>query len=204
MPDLSSLTAAALYAVVCGLIFAECGLFVGFFLPGDTVLFTAGLVAAQPGSGISLPLLVGGVFLSAVVGEQVGYSIGRRAGRPLIERRAGRFVNRENLARAEAFYARYGWLALVSARFIPWVRTLAPLLAGAAAMSRGAFLVANVTGALVWGVGLTVIGYRAAETPLLRHVSLGVAAVFVAWSVAEAFRRWRAARRRTERLPDAG
>ena len=88
----------------------------------------------------------------------------------------------------------------------PWLGwwTLAPLLAGAAAMSRGAFLLANVTGALVWGVGVTVVGYRAAEAPVLRHVSLGVAAFFVAWSVAEGVRRWRAARRRTERLPDAG
>lgn len=203
MPDLGSLTTAALYAVVCGLVFAECGLLVGFLLPGDTVLFAAGLLAAQPGSRVSLPLLAGGVFLSAVIAEEVGYVIGRRAGRPLIERRAGRFVNPENLARAEEFYARYGWLALVSARFIPWVRTLTPLLAGAAAMSRGAFLVANVTGALVWGAGLVILGYYAAETPILRHVSLGVAALFVGWSVIEAVRRWRAARGRTVALPDA-
>lgn len=196
MPDLESLTAAAVYGVVCALVFIECGLFVGFLLPGDSVLFAAGLIAAQPGSGVSMPLLAGAVFVCAVAGEAVGYYIGRRAGRPLIERRAGRFVNRANLARAEDFYARYGAVALVAARFIPWVRTLAPLLAGAAQMPLPAFWVANVAGALVWGVGLIALGYFAAEIPMLRHASIAIAAVFIAWSVLEGVLRWRVVRRR--------
>lgn len=201
MPDLGSLTVAAMFAVVCGLVFAECGLFVGFLLPGDTVLFAAGLIAAQPGSGVSMPLLAGSVAASAIAGEAVGYAIGRRAGRPLIERRAGRFVNRANLRRAEEFYVRYGALALIGARFIPWVRTLAPLLAGAARMPLPAFWLANVAGALIWGAGLIALGYFAAEIPALRHLAIGVAGVFVAWSVVEAVLRWRVVRRRAARSP---
>jgi membrane-associated protein len=199
VPDLESLTAAAVYAVVCGLVFVECGLFVGFLLPGDTVLFAAGLIAAQAGSGVSMPLLAGATAVSAIAGEAVGYGIGRRAGRPLIERRAGRFVNRTNLARAEQFYARYGALALVAARFIPWVRTLAPLLAGAARMPLAAFWAANIVGGLIWGAGLIALGYFAAEVPILRHLSVAVAAIFVTWSVVEAVLRWRVARRRAAR-----
>ncbi len=201
MPHLESLTAAAVFAAVCGLVFAECGLLVGFLLPGDTVLFAAGLIAAQPGSGVSMPLLAVGVTASAVAGEAVGYAIGRRAGRPLIERRAGRFVNRANLARAEQFYARYGAVALIGARFVPWVRTLAPLLAGAAAMPLTAFWAANVAGALVWGAGLIALGYFAAEIPVLRHLALGIAGAFIAWSLIEAMLRWRVVRRRAARSP---
>lgn len=201
MPDLESLTAAAVFAVVCALVFIECGLFVGFLLPGDSVLFAAGLIAAQPGSGLSMPLLAGSVAACAIAGEAVGYAIGRRAGRPLIERRAGRFVNRSNLEQAERFYARYGALALVVARFIPWVRTLAPLLAGAARMPLPAFWVANVVGALVWGAGLIALGYYAAELPALKHASIAIAGAFIAASFMEAARRWHGARRQALQTP---
>lgn len=204
MPDLESLTAAAVYGVVCGLVFVECGLFVGFLLPGDSVLFAAGLIAAQPGSGVSAPWLAASVTICAVAGEALGYAIGRRAGRPLIERRAGRFVNQANLARAETFYARYGALALIVARFVPWVRTLAPLLAGAARMPLPTFWLANVAGALIWGAGLILLGYYAAELPVLRHVSIAVAAIFVVWSVAEAVLRWRVVRRRASQSTGSG
>lgn len=203
MPDLGSLTAVAVYAVVCGLVFAECGLLIGFLLPGDTVLFAAGLLAAHPASDVSVAALAPGAFVAAVLGEALGYAVGRRLGRPLVERRAGRFLNPANLERAERFYERYGWVALVAARFIPWVRTLAPLLAGAARMPARRFWTANLAGALVWAAGLIVLGYYAAEIPALRRISLAVAGLFVGWSAVEATLRWRASRHQAGRTANA-
>ena len=132
-PDLAGYTAAGLYAVLFGLIFTETGLLVGFFLPGDTVLFTAGLLAAHPGSPLSLTVLVVGVAVAAVLGDAVGYWCGRRLGRPWVERRAGRLA--AHLPQAEAFFARWGWSAVVVARFIPWLRTFTPIVAGTARMT---------------------------------------------------------------------
>ena len=197
-PDLRSMTAAAVYAVVWGLVFAESGLLFGFFLPGDTVLFTAGLVAAEPAAGVSLPLLAGGTFVAAVTGDAVGYWCGRRLGRPWLERRAGRMA--DHLVRAERFYERYGWWAVVACRFIPWVRTFTPILAGVARMPYPRFLAANVVGALVWGVGLISLGYVASAVTWVRYAAYGVAAVAVLTSfVAPVVLRRRARRAATAR-----
>jgi membrane-associated protein len=180
-PDLGGLTAGAVYALVFVLVFVESGLIVGFLLPGDTVLFTAGLLAANPDRGLSVPLLAAGVAVCAVAGDAVGYESGRRLGRPWLERRGGRLGH--SLARAETFYARWGWSAVVVARFIPWLRTFTPILAGAARMSYAGFLAANLVGALVWGSGLVLLGYAAHGTPWLRHAAYIVAAVAIAGSV---------------------
>lgn len=183
-PDLQSLSATAVYAVVFGFVFVESGLLVGFFLPGDTVLFTAGLLAARPGSGLSLWLLTAGVFVAAVTGDGVGYASGARLGRPWLQRRAdaGR-LNPAHLARAEAFYARFGMLSVVGARWIPWLRTLTPVLAGASDMPYRRFLTANVAGALTWGAGLIMVGYVAHSHPAVRSVAYAVAGTSVALSV---------------------
>ncbi len=183
-PDLAGLTAGAVYALVLGLVFVESGLLVGFFLPGDTVLFTAGLLAADPSHHLSLPLLAIGVTVAAVAGDAVGYLSGRRLGRPWLQRRSARFGS--SLARAEVFYARWGWSAIVAARFVPWVRTFTPILAGVARMPYAAFASANLAGALVWGTGLVVLGYLADGTPWLRHAAYVVAAVAILGSVAGA------------------
>ncbi len=183
-PDLGALTAAAVYAVVLGFVFVESGLLVGFFLPGDTILFGAGLVSAEPGSGVSLPLLAGGAFVAAVAGDSVGYSFGARLGRGWLERRvASERLDVRHLQRAESFYRRWGWWAVVVARWIPWVRTFTPVLAGTSRMPYRRFLSANVVGALFWAVGLTVLGHLAASQPALRHASYAVAAFFVAGSL---------------------
>lgn len=177
-PDLASMSAVAVYAVLWGFIFAECGLLLGLLLPGDTILFAGGLLAGSPDSPISLPLLIAGTFLAAVLGNEVGYVTGRRYGRAWIEaRERGRML--EQLRRTERFYERWGWIAVVVARWIPWVRTLTPLVAGAARMDRRAFTSANVVGALPWAVGLPVLGYFAYQLPVLRQVSYAVAAASI-------------------------
>lgn len=184
-PDLGSLGAAAVYAVVLGFVLVESGLLVGFFLPGDTVLFAAGLLAAAPGSPVQVGWLVPGVVLAAVTGDAIGYATGRRLGRPWLERRvaAGRFPP-GLLERAEAFVARWGAAAVVAARWIPWVRTFTPVLAGVGRMGYPRFLAANLVGALTWGAGLVLLGYVAASLPWVRHLAYAVAALAVAASLA--------------------
>ncbi len=176
-PDLAQLTTTGIYVVLFTLVFVESGLLVGFFLPGDTVLFTAGLLAARPSSSLSLTLLVVGVTVAAVAGDAVGYWTGRRLGRPWVERRAKRMA--KHLPRAEAFFERWGWGAVVVARFIPWLRTFTPIVAGTAAMPYPRFLSANVVGALGWGAGLVVLGYVAYTVPWVRYAAYAVAAVSV-------------------------
>ncbi len=194
-PDLGGLGAGAIYLIVFGLVFVESGLIVGFLLPGDTVLFTAGLLAADASYRLSVPLLAVGVAAFAVLGDVVGYASGQRLGRPWLERRGGRLGH--SLERAEAFYARWGWTAVVLARFVPWLRTFTPILAGATRMRYASFLSANVVGALVWGSGLVLLGYAAHGTPWLRHAAYVVAGVAVAGSVVGTVVLHRKARRRS-------
>jgi len=179
--DLEQLTAGALYAAVWSLVFVESGILVAFWLPGDTVLFAAGLVAARPGSGVSTALLAVGTAVAASAGNALGYWTGRRLGRPWLERRPERV--RAHLAKAEAFYQRWGVLALVLARFVPWARTFVPVLAGVSRMPSGRFAAATLAGALVWGSGLIVLGHVAASVPWVRDAALVIAGTAVALSV---------------------
>ena len=181
-PTLSSLSALAVYAVVWGFLFAECGLLVGFLLPGDTILFGAGLLAAAPNSGVNIGVLVAGAFAAAVTGNEVGYRTGRRFGRAWIEgRESGRALGQ--LQRTERFYDRYGAISVVVARWIPWVRTFMPIVAGTAAMRRTAYTGANVVGALSWAVALPIVGYYAYRFPALRTIAFTVAGIFVTISL---------------------
>ncbi len=199
-PDLAALSTGGVYAVLFALVFVESGLLVGFFLPGDTVLFAAGLLAAATGSRLSLPVLAIGTAVAAVLGDGVGYWTGRRFGRPWVERRAGRAAH--HLPRAEAFYERWGVSAVVIARFIPWVRTFTPIVAGTARMPYPRFLAANVVGAMLWGSGLILLGYVAHSVPWVRHAAYVVAAASVALSVVGPLvARRRAARGRTAPSP---
>ncbi len=177
--DLGGLSGTALYVAIFFIIFVESGILVGFWLPGDTVLFAAGLLAADTAVGVSVWVLAAGVTLAAVAGALVGYATGRRFGRPYLERRYGTVFSR-----VEAFYTRFGAVTLVAARFVPWARTLAPVLAGAVAMPRGSFLWAVVAGALVWGSGLVLLGYASASVPGIEDAAPWVAATIVVASVA--------------------
>ena len=179
MPELAELSAIAVYVVLAAIVFAESGILLGFFLPGDTLLFAAGLLSGDPDAGLSLPILIAVVLVAAVSGDAVGYWFGAKAGPPLLERRDGRVLNPRTLARAQRFYDRYGVFAVVAARWIPWVRTLTPILAGAAGMPYRRFLPANVVGAVCWGAGLLSLGHLAASTPGLQHAAAAVAGVRV-------------------------
>ena len=181
----------------------ESGLLVGFFLPGDSVLFAAGLLTAEPGSGVSLPLMVVGVTVCAVAGDAVGYWTGRRFGRPWLLARAGRSAR--HVERAEAFYRRWGAVAVIVARFIPWVRTFTPIVAGIGRMPYPTFLAANVTGALLWGAGLVLLGRLAHSNPAVRWTAYAVAGVAVLGSiVVPLVSRFRRARRVRPPDGDAG
>jgi membrane-associated protein len=139
------------------IIFVETGLFVGFFLPGDSLLVTAGIFAAA--GELNVVLLLAGASLCAVAGDQLGYWIGRRAGEALYNRPDSRFFKRKHLERAHQFYEKYGAKTIVLARFVPIVRTFAPAVAGAADMSYRTFVVYNVVGGLLWVWSTVLLGY---------------------------------------------
>jgi membrane-associated protein len=139
------------------IVFAESGLFVGFFLPGDSLLFTAGLFAAE--GTLNLPLILVGCFVAAVAGDQVGYWFGKRVGPSLFRRPDSRLFKQEYVERAQHFFARHGAKTIVLARFVPIVRTFAPILAGVGHMPYRTFVSFNVIGGFVWAVGVTLLGY---------------------------------------------
>ena len=142
---------------VFAIVFAESGLLVGFFLPGDSLLFTAGLLASQGFSNIVL--LMAGCSIAAITGDQVGYAIGRRAGPALFRRPDSRFFHKKNAERARAFFDEYGSKTIILARFVPVVRTFAPVVAGVGQMDYRRFVTFNVVGGVLWGAGVTMAGY---------------------------------------------
>ncbi len=146
------------------IIFAESGLLIGFFLPGDSLLFTAGLLASQGKFGLNFPVLLIGCFLAAVAGDQVGYMFGKKAGPALFRREDSRIFKQKYVLRANEFFEHYGRKTIVIARFVPVVRTFAPILAGVGEMHYRTFLTFNVIGALLWAVGVTTAGYILGDT----------------------------------------
>lgn len=144
---------------VFAIIFAESGLLIGFFLPGDTLLFTAGFLVQAKILPIGIEWLALGVFTAAVLGDTVGYLFGQKVGRKLYERKNSRFFKKEHLEAAEKFYEKYGGKTIIAARFLPAIRTFAPIVAGASKMSYQRFLLFNVIGALLWAVGVSCLGY---------------------------------------------
>ena len=139
------------------LVFAESGLLVGIFLPGDSLLFAAGLLAASGFFNVGALIML--VVVAAIVGDSVGYWFGSEVGEMLFKRQDSRFFKQEYLKRTERFYEKYGGRAIVLARFVPIVRTLAPILAGISSMPYRTFLSYNIIGGLVWGVGMISLGY---------------------------------------------
>ena len=138
-------------------VFAESGLFFGFFLPGDSLLFTAGILASA--AYFDLPVLLIGCFLSAVLGDSLGYWFGQRVGPGIFSRPDSFFWSKQNLEKTSLFFERHGNKTIVLARFVPIVRTFAPILAGAARMRYSTFLFWNIFGGLFWAVGLILAGY---------------------------------------------
>lgn len=142
---------------VFAIVFAESGLFIGFFLPGDSLLFTAGFLSSQ--GLFPIVLLMIGSFAAAVVGDNVGYAFGSRAGKKIFTREKSLIFRKDHLERAKHFYEVHGNKTIILARFIPVVRTFAPIVAGAAQMNYRRFFLYNVIGGGLWAVGLTGLGY---------------------------------------------
>ncbi len=162
--DLPALVQWAGYVGLTLIIFAETGLLVGFFLPGDSLLVTAGLLAADPAFGLNIWLLGIILTIAAIVGDTVGYSVGK-AGGPLIFRREDSLLFRKgHLLKAQAFYEKHGGQTIILARFMPIVRTFAPVVAGVGNMRYAAFLAYNVIGGVLWIWSMLLIGYVLAKT----------------------------------------
>ena len=172
------------YVIVGAIIFIETGVLLGFFLPGDSILFSAGLVAATR-SDTNIVILISIIFLAAFMGDQVGYVIGRKIGRPYLEKRDSKRMQKM-IARSERFYEANGWWAVVAARFFPWIRSFVPPIAGTVKMNYYKFLSANALGALVWGVGITLAGYYSASIPWVKSSSYALAIFFIGGSIISA------------------
>jgi membrane-associated protein len=141
------------------IVFAESGLLVGFFLPGDSLLFTAGLLSATTDYLPPLPVIVPLIVAAAIAGDQVGYVIGAKAGPRVFHRPDSRFFKQEYVDKAYSYFDRYGGRTIVLARFVPIVRTFAPVVAGVSKMRYRTFVTYNVIGGVLWGAGVTTLGY---------------------------------------------
>jgi len=189
--DLESLIQTVGYVGLFAIIFAETGLLVGFFLPGDSLLFTAGFLASQ--DYLNIWLLIPVCFVAAVTGDAVGYAFGNRVGRGLFRRPESRIFKPGHLLRAEAFFERHGGKAVVLARFLPIVRTFVPIVAGVGAMRYPRFALFNVTGAVLWAIGLPLAGYfLGSAVPSVDRYLLPIVALIIVVSVAPtAWHVWR-------------
>lgn len=178
-----------IYALLFLIIFVETGLVVMPLLPGDSLLFVVGTMC---GTGLlELPLAIGLMSAAAIAGNQTNYAIGRYFGPKVFKWEQSRFFNRNAFLQAHDFYERYGGITLVVARFMPFVRTFAPFVAGVALMSRRKFTFYDVTGGLLWVVGVTLMGYAFGNVPWVQHnlekiiwamIGIpGVIAIFGAW-----------------------
>ena len=182
--QLAPVTPFLLYLIIGLIVFVETAVVLAFFLPGDSILFSAGLVAASR-HDLNIVLLCFIVFIAAFLGDQIGYVFGRTIGRPYLDKRTSPRIQKM-VARSERFYAHSGWWAVVAARFFPWIRSFIPPIAGAAKMNYYKFLSANSVGALLWGVGITSAGFYAATLPWVKYSSYGLAIFFIGGSIVSA------------------
>lgn len=202
IPDLSQITRATITNMTFGfdlvdvikaigligvlaIVFAESGLLVGFLLPGDSLLFTAGILASQQLLNINIHVLVVMLFLAAVFGDSIGYTFGRRVGKRIFRRKESLLFHPENIARAEAFYAKHGGKTIILARFIPMIRTFAPIVAGVGHMRYPRFLAFNLVGGFLWTATMTYLGYLlGTKIDNIDHYVLPVIAVILVLSLA--------------------
>lgn len=162
--DLPALVQWAGYVGLTLIIFAETGLLVGFFLPGDSLLVTAGLLAADPSFGLNVWLLGGILTVAAIVGDTVGYNVGKATGPRIFTREDSLFFHKDHLLKAQAFYEKHGGKTIIIARFMPIVRTFAPVVAGVGRMEYRSFVVYNVVGGVLWIWSMLLTGWILART----------------------------------------
>ena len=182
------------YALLFLIVFVETGVVVMPFLPGDSLLFVVG---AMCGAGLmSYPLAVAVLLVAAILGDQCNYSIGRYFGPKVFQWEDSRFFNRKAFDRAHQFYERYGGVTVILARFMPFIRTFVPFVAGVAEMGRRKFTTYNVAGALVWVISLTVLGYFFGNLPWVRaHMSLIIWAMIIVPGMLALLGAWKARRK---------
>jgi len=171
-----------------GIVFAETGLLVGFFLPGDSLLFSVGV--ASGASGVNVFALGAMLMCAAIIGDNTGYFLGRKAGPKIFSRPKSKFFNPEHLKRTQEFYNRYGGRAVIYARFVPIVRTCTPFIAGVARMRYSRFLLFSICGGVFWIAFMTTLGYQLGQVPLVQKhfekVVLGVIVLSLVPAVLEA------------------
>ena len=184
----------ATYALLFGIIFAETGLVVTPFLPGDSLLFALGAIGAR-GVGINLPLVTVLLIVAAVLGDAVNYWIGHRLGPRVFSREDSRLLNKQHLLRAQEFYEKYGGKTIILARFVPIVRTFAPFVAGVGKMNFFRFWVFNIVGAIAWVVICVTAGYFFGQFAFVKkHFELVIVAIVIISVLPMAFEFWQARR----------
>jgi membrane-associated protein len=182
---------AWVYALLFLIIFVETGVVVMPFLPGDSLLF---IVGAMCGAGLmSLPLVMGLLLVAAILGDQTNYTIGRYFGPRVFQWEDSRFFSRKGFHQAHAFYEKYGGITIILARFMPFIRTFVPFVAGVADMTRSKFTLFNVVGGFIWVVGLTLAGYLFGNLPFVQtHLSKIIWALIIVPGLIAIFGAWRA------------
>ena len=198
---------------IWAIVFAESGLLIGFFLPGDSLLFTAGFLASGPddvNEALHLPLLplLIGCFLAAVIGDQVGYIFGNRVGPSVFRRPNSRLFKQDNVDKAQRFFDKYGAKTIVLARFVPIVRTFAPVVAGVSKMRYRTFVTYNLIGGFLWAVGITLLGYFLGQVDVIEQnlelAILCIVAISIIPMAIEIIRARRHARGATDEVDSLG
>ncbi|MDI1261139.1 DedA family protein [Aquabacterium sp.] len=185
---------AWVYALLFLIVFVETGLVVMPFLPGDSLLFIVGTLAGA--GAMSLPLAIAVLLVAAILGDQVNYTIGRAIGPKVFQWENSRWFNRRAFEAAHSFYEKHGGITIIIARFMPFIRTFAPFVAGVAEMNRATFTAYNVVGAVIWVVGLTVVGYFFGNIPVVQqHLSKIIWAMILIPGVLALYGGWRASRK---------
>ncbi len=181
------------YALLFLIVFVETGLVVMPFLPGDSLLFVVGALAGT--GAMSLPVAMGVLLVAAIAGDQLNYSIGRFIGPKVFQWEDSRWFNRKAFDAAHNFYEKHGGITIILARFMPFIRTFAPFVAGVAEMNRATFTAYNVVGALIWVLGLTTVGYLFGNLPFVQqHLSKIILAMIIVPGLIALYGGWRAAR----------
>jgi len=183
--QLAPLAPFLIYLIAAVFVFVETAVIFAFFMPGDSLLFSVGLVAATH-DDVNIVILCTVIFAAAFFGDQVGFVLGRVIGRPYLDKRTSPRIQ-SMIKKSEEFYERTGWWAVVAARFFPWIRSFVPPIAGASKMNYYKFLSANTLGGLLWGVGITLTGYCAATIPWVKTSSYAIAAFFILGSLVSGF-----------------